>query len=150
MIKNHREFEIDDSIDRVDFERVTQWLASSYWTPGIARERVERAAHNSSLVVGAYLDGLQVGYMRVVSDRTSFGWLADVWVDEAHRGKGIARAMVRFALEHPEHQNLRRWVLATKDAQGVYAGCGFSPILNPESWMIHLPEGAEAVGRRSR
>lgn len=141
MIRQHGDYEIDDSFDRIDFDRVHGWLASSYWSPGIAREKVERAAKYSSIVVGAYLNGEQAGYLRVVSDRATFAWIADVWVDEAHRGKGIARAMVRFALEHPEHQGFRRWVLATKDANGVYAGCGFVQIDNPERWMIYRPEG---------
>ena len=76
--------------------------------------------------------------MRVISDRTTFAWLADVYVDAPHRGKGIGKAMVRYALDHSEHQGLRRWVLATKDAHGVYEECGFEPIPNPERWMIRL------------
>lgn len=132
------DYAIDDSLDRVDFARVHGWITTTYWSPGVGREKVERAARNSSLVVGAYNGGTQVGYLRVVSDRATFAWICDVFVDEAHRGRGIARAMVRFALEHPDHQGLRRWLLATQDAHGVYSQCGFIPLPAPDRWMILL------------
>ena len=130
------EFEIVEGLERVDFARVYGWLTNTYWSPGVSREKIERAARNSSFVVSAYVDGCQAGYLRVVSDRATFAWICDVYVDEAHRGRGIARAMVRHALAHPEHQGLRRWLLATADAHGVYAECGFRPIDNPERWMF--------------
>jgi GNAT superfamily N-acetyltransferase len=136
---SHSHYEISDDRAQIDFARVHGWLASTYWSPGIARERVERAAAGSSLVVGAYLGGEQAGYLRVVSDQVTFAWICDVFVDEAHRGRGIARAMVRFALTHPDHQGLRRWLLATADAHAVYAGCGFKPLDNPERWMHIRP-----------
>lgn len=139
MIQRFGEYEIDDSLERVDFERVHGWLATAYWSPDVPRARVERAARHSSLVVGAYVGDTQTGYMRVVSDRATFAWICDVWVDESHRGKGIARAMVGFALQHPEHQSLRRWVLATRDAHGVYAECGFEPLVAADRWMVHFP-----------
>lgn len=128
--------EIRQGIDGIDFDRVHSWLTSSYWSPGVTRERVERAARGSSMVIGAYEDGRQVGYCRVVSDRTTFAWVADVWVDEPARGKGIARAMVASAMADPEHQGLRRWVLATRDAHRVYAALGFEPLIQPERWMV--------------
>ena len=132
-------FELDDSRARLDMDRIHDWLASTYWSPGVAPERVERAVAGSSLVVGAYVGGEQVGVLRVVSDRATFAWICDVYVDEAHRGRGIARAMVRYALAHPEHQGLRRWLLATRDAHGVYEACGFKPLDNPESWLFLRP-----------
>jgi GNAT superfamily N-acetyltransferase len=132
-------YDVVEGLERVDFGRVHGWLSSTYWSPGVAREKVERAAHNSSLVVGAYADGEQVGYLRVVSDKATFAWICDVYVDEAHRGKGIARAMVSYALNHPDHQGLRRWLLATADAHGIYAECGFKPLDNPERWMFLRP-----------
>ena len=127
---------------RVQFDLVHSWLADTYWSPGIARERVERAAYNSSLVISAFLDGVQVGYLRVVSDRTTFGYFCDVIVSPDHRGKGIGRAMVQYALDHPEYQGMRRWTLATKDAHGVYSALGFEHVQNPENWMILCPEPA--------
>ena len=130
---------ISDELGLVQFDRVHQWLTTSYWSPGISRQKVERAAANSSLVIGAYVDEIQVGYMRVISDRTTFGWICDVFVDDMFRGNGIGRSMVRYALEHPEHQGFRRWALATKDAHYVYSACGFVPLPMPERWMAFLP-----------
>ncbi|MBC8064214.1 MAG: GNAT family N-acetyltransferase [Chlorobia bacterium] len=128
--------DVRPGIENTDFDRVHPWLASSYWSPGIARDRVERAAENSSLVINAFLDAKQVGYCRVVSDRTTFAYLCDVFVDDDARGQGVAQAMVELALAHPEHQNLRRWLLATHDAHSLYAKFGFELLPNPERWMI--------------
>ena len=122
----------------MDFPRVHGWLTTTYWSPGIALEKVEQAAGHSALVIGAFEDGVQVGYARVVSDQTTFAWVCDVYVDEAFRGRGIARAMVAFAMADENLQGLRRWVLATADAHGVYAALGFQPIPNPERWMARL------------
>src|SRR5579884_1647307 len=113
--------EIVEGFDRVDFPRVHGWLTNAYWSLGISLAQVERAASNSSLLVSAYDGESQVGYLRIVSDRTRFAWVCDVFVAESHRGQGIAKRMVRYALAHPEHQGLRRWVLATRDAHSVYA-----------------------------
>ena len=131
--------EIRFGATETDFDVVHPWLASSYWSPQVARETVERAASGSSLVINAWEDGQQIGYCRVISDRATFAWLADVFVAEDARGRGVARAMVSAALDHPGHQGLRRWVLATKDAHGVYAALGFEPLSMPERWMIRLP-----------
>jgi GNAT superfamily N-acetyltransferase len=139
MIVTCGEFEIDDDLSRIDFERVHCWLASSYWSPGISREKVEKAAANSAMVIGGYRNGVQAGYLRVISDKTTFAWICDVFVDEDHRGLGLARGMVRYAQAHPDFQGLRRWVLATKDAHSVYASAGFIPLPEPQRWMIYFP-----------
>lgn len=123
-------------IEHTDFDRVHDWLSHTYWSPGIDRERVERAARGSSLVLNAYQDGEQVGYCRIISDRATFAWVCDVYVAEEARGKGVAREMLAAALAHPEHQDMRRWVLATKDAHGVYEPLGFEPLPEPQRWMI--------------
>ena len=142
MIQPYNDYEIEDARERLDFAQIHAWLRETYWSPGIERERVERAARFSSLVVGAYHheSGAQVGYLRVISDRATFAYFCDVYVDAAHRGQGLARAMARFALAHPEHQGLRRWLLVTRDAQAVYAGVGFEPLPLPERWMAYVPE----------
>ncbi|HEY7088691.1 MAG TPA: GNAT family N-acetyltransferase [Tepidisphaeraceae bacterium] len=138
MRQTHNEYELDDDRSRVDVERVHGWLSGSYWSPGIFREVVERGIRGASLVVSAYdqRQSQQVGFLRIISDKATFAWVADVFVDESHRGRGLARAMLGFAMEHPEHQNMRRWVLATKDAHGVYESLGFKPLPYPERWMI--------------
>ena len=138
--REHNGYIISEDRALLDMERVHCWLSNTYWSPGIARERVERATQHSSLVLGVYLEGEQVAYCRVVSDRASFAYIGDVYVDEAHRGKGLGKAMIRYALEHPEHQDLRRWVLATLDAHDVYAAVGFEPLVMPERWMSYLPK----------
>lgn len=133
-------FEIDDDLSRIDFDRVHAWLTTAYWSPGIEREKVERAASGSATVIGAYADGKQVGYARVVSDKCTFAWLCDVFVDESFRSRGVAKAMVRFALDQPYGAELRRWVLATRDAHTVYEACGFKVLENPDRWMARIKQ----------
>ena len=129
-------YQISDDIQRINFEKVTEWLAGCYWSPGIKREEVERGAKNSSLVVGAYTqEGQQVGYARLASDKTRFGYFMDVFVDPTNRNKGIAQAMIRFAMIHPDHKSVYQWLLATQDAHKVYERIGFKPLSNPERWM---------------
>lgn len=123
-----------------DFDRVHPWLASTYWSPGISRELVEKAAQNSSLVVNAYDGDAQVGYLRVISDRATFAWICDVYVDESARRQGVALTMLTAAQSHPDHQGFRRWVLATKDAHPVYAKVGYEPLPEPSRWMIRVPK----------
>jgi GNAT superfamily N-acetyltransferase len=128
-------FDLSDDRKRLDFDAVQKWLSGTYWCPGATRENVERAARHSAVVVGAYAAGVQVGYCRAVSDCTRFAWVADVFVDAAHRGRGLGRAMVRFLLEHPELEGVTLWLLGTRDAHGVYAEVGFEPLRYPERFM---------------
>jgi GNAT superfamily N-acetyltransferase len=129
---------LSDDHGRIDVTRVHGWLAQSYWTPGIAREQVERQIAGSHCL-GAYHPELgQIGFARMVTDRASFAWLADVWVDEGWRGHGIARRMVRWYLDHPEYATVRRFALTTADAHGVYAALGFAPLKRPERLMERL------------
>jgi GNAT superfamily N-acetyltransferase len=126
----------------LQLERVHRWLAGTYWSPNVRRDVFERAVANS-VCVGAYVQEssgqTQVGFARAVTDRATFAWLADVYVDESHRGRGLARRMVRALLDHPELQTLRRWLLATRDAHGVYAALGFHPLPEPQRWMTLQP-----------
>ena len=134
--------ELSDDLARIDLDRVHGWLAASYWSPGIARDMVERAARGSH-VLGAYRDGEQVGYARAITDHATFAWLADVWVDEPVRGRGLGRRMVRWFLDQPDFAGIRRFALVTGDAHGVYATLGFHAPLRPERYMERLdPEAA--------
>lgn len=127
-----------------DFGSVHGWLTNCRWCLGIDRATVERAFGHSTLVAGAFVDGRQVGVARALSDTARFGYIADVYVDESWRGRGIARGLVRSLVEHPGHGQVAGWFLLTKDAHGVYAGAGFRPFDFPERLMVHRP--AEAIG----
>ena len=111
------------------------FLTTSYWSPGIPRETVARALANS-IVVCALDGGAQVGMARVISDGATMAYLADVFVLEPHRGRGIARAMIEALYAHPELQDLRRWVLFTRDMQPLYAKLGWTPTQYPERLML--------------
>jgi GNAT superfamily N-acetyltransferase len=133
----YRGYVIHDEIESIDFRRVTEWLAGSYWSPRISQREVEKGARNSSLVIGSYdAEDVQVGYARIASDKTRFAYIMDVFVEPAHRGKGLAGAMIRFAMEHPEYHDVYQWLLATSDAHRVYEKLGFKPLDHPERWMI--------------
>ncbi len=128
---------LDDDPARLDVPRIHGWLASSYWSPGVDREQVERQIAGSHCV-GAYRDGEQVGFARVISDRASFCWFADVWVAENARGQGIGRRMVGWFLDHPHYRTVRRFMLVTADAHGVYEALGFHAPLRPDRYMERL------------
>lgn len=129
------ELRIGTDFADVDLDVVHGFLSrDAYWCRGITRERVERAARHS-LCFSALLDGAQVGFARVVTDRATFGYLADVFVLPAHRGQGISQAMMAAILAHPELQGLRRFLLATSDAHGLYTKYDFQPLTRPERFM---------------
>ncbi len=141
---------LSDDPARLDVARVHGWLAGSYWSPGIERSRVERAIAGSHCL-GAYSeDGGQIGFARAITDRATFAWIADVWVDEGARGQGLGRRMVRWFLDHPDYADLRRIGLVTADAHGVYAKLGFHSLLRPDRWMERLSPAAEALLRAAR
>jgi GNAT superfamily N-acetyltransferase len=106
----------------------------SYWGQGRKIETVQRALNNS-LNFGLYKHDEQVGFARVVTDYCTFAWLADVFVLEGQRGTGLSKWLMEVIISHPQLVNMRRWVLATKDAHGLYAQFGFKPLLQPERWM---------------
>lgn len=130
--------ELSDDKTRLDAARIHGWLETSYWTPGIARQQVDRQIAGSHCL-GAYhpVHG-QVGFARMITDHASFAWLADVWVDDSMRGQGLGRRLVQWFLDHPDYATVRRFALTTADAHGVYAGLGFAPLLRPERLMERL------------
>ena len=131
----YREFLLDDDIARIDFAACQAWLSGSYWSPGITRAEVEHGFRNSALAVGAYRDGVQVGCMRVASDRTRFAYVMDVFVEPSSRGQGLGKALTRFALDHPDLRLVYKWLLGTADAHEVYRAVGFDDFPNPERLM---------------
>lgn len=119
----------------LQFDVIHGYLSRSYWSPGIPREIVEKAASHS-LCVGAYgPGGGQVGFARLATDHATFGYLADVFVLEEHRGLGLSAAMVWALMELPEVLGMRRLMLATRDAHGLYAKLGWTPVTDPSPFM---------------
>jgi GNAT superfamily N-acetyltransferase len=137
--------ELDDNPARLDLARIHGWLASSYWSPGIERDVVERAIAGSH-ALGAYQGSEQVGFARTISDQATFAWIADVWIDVPVRGQGLGRRMVNWFLDHPDYAGVRRFALTTKDAHGVYAQLGFHSLIRPQNLMERLaPDYAEML-----
>ena len=133
-------YELSDEQARIDAAAAHAYLARSYWSSGIPLATVEKAIANS-LSVAVLHGGDQVAMARVVTDRATFGYLADVYVLEEHRGRGLAKAMVRHLQDHPELRGLRRWLLMTVDMQPLYAKLGWSPLAHPERAMErHFPD----------
>lgn len=129
------------SFDRadVDLDVVHGFLRRAYWSVGIPREIVERAIRGSLCAAALDLDESgreqQIGFARVISDRATFAYLADVFVLPGHRGRGVASAMLQAVQAHPDLQGLRRWLLATRDMQPLYAKLGWEPYPSPERLM---------------
>jgi GNAT superfamily N-acetyltransferase len=121
--------------DDADLDVIHATLAATYWSPGVPRDVVARGCANAICAIARDGSGAVAGFARVISDRASFAWLCDVFVVPAAQGRGVARALVRALRAHPELQGLRRWLLATRDAHGVYAPLGFVPLAAPEHWL---------------
>ena len=128
------EYTIDTDPGRVDVAAVHAFLVRSYWAEGVPRDTVARSiAH--SLCFGLYRGDEQVGFARVVTDRATIAYLADVYVLEEHRGRGLAVWLMEVVMAHPDLQDMRVWRLATKDAHGLYEKSGFRPVAHPERLM---------------
>jgi N-acetylglutamate synthase-like GNAT family acetyltransferase len=129
------DYEISADVSRLDVAVIHKFLAEdSYWSRGIPRSTVERAIENS-LCFGVYHGAAQVGFARVVTDRSTFALLADVFILEAHRGKGLSKELMRRVVEHEDVQGLRRFLLLTSDAHGLYSQFGFKEIGSPARFM---------------
>lgn len=136
--------------DRIDIDLVHRYLSrESYWAANIPREIVEASIRNS-LCVSAFSGDAQVGFARVVTDYATFGYLADVFVVEAHRGRGISKRLVEAAITHPSLANLRRWLLVTRDAHGLYEQYGFRSLAHPERHMEIARANAYGEGNRAQ
>jgi ribosomal protein S18 acetylase RimI-like enzyme len=127
---------------RLDLDFVHGFLANeSYWSKGVARETVERFVQHS-LNFGLYSAGEQVGYLRIITDYTTFAYISDVFVAAPHRGQGLGQMLMRCAMAHPDLQGLRKWALDTRDAQSLYYRFGFRVPPLPGRHMIYrAPHG---------
>lgn len=129
------EFTISTDNNRLDIRKIHDFIANqSYWAQGRTIETVQRALDNS-FNFGLYKNNQQIGFARVVTDYATFAWIADVFVLPEHRGLGLSKWLMDVILSHSELQGFRRWVLATKDAHGLYARFGFIALHRPERWM---------------
>jgi GNAT superfamily N-acetyltransferase len=128
------EYSISTDRERLDHAEIHAFLRESYWSPGIPREVVDRSI-KSSLPFGIYDGPRQVGFARVITDYATFAYLADVYVLPTHRGRGLARWLMEVIHAHPELQGLRRWMLVTRDAQGLYRRAGWREVENCSRFM---------------
>jgi GNAT superfamily N-acetyltransferase len=125
---------ISTDASMLDLEVVHGYLSRSYWAAGVPEDVVRRSIENS-LCFGVYRGEEQAGFARVVTDRATFAYLADVFVLEDHRGQGIGKWLVEVILSHPELQGLRRWMLATRDAHDLYRRYAFKELARPGIFM---------------
>ena len=134
--RRHGDYLLSTDRARLDLPAIHRFLtAESYWALGVERSLVDRAIANS-LPAAAYAgNGALVGFARLVTDGAAFAYLRDVFVLEAHRGRGLGRALSALLLDHPDLGSVRNWMLATKDAHALYATLGFAPLADPSLIM---------------
>ncbi len=118
----------------LDIEVIFNFLSTSYWAKGRSLQVIKKSIQNS-LCFGVYLGKKQVGFARVVTDYATFAYIADVFILEDHRGKGFSKKLMEIIIGYPELKNIRRWMLATKDAHNLYNKFGFQLLKNPERFM---------------
>ena len=120
--------------NRLQIEMICDFLSRTHWAQSQSRQATERAIANS-LCYGVYDGDKQIGFARVVTDFATFAWIADVFILEEYRGRGLAKWLMSCILVHPELQSMRGWVLATRDAHGLYQQFGFVGLHNTERFM---------------
>ena len=127
--------EVSSDPARLDRNRVHRFLSrESYWAIGVSREDVDRAI-DGSVAFGLYVEGVQVGFARAVTDGATFAWIADVFVLADHRGQGLGRCLLEVVLAHPDVRGARNVLLATADAHGLYRSYGFRPLVEPDRYL---------------
>jgi GNAT superfamily N-acetyltransferase len=141
-------YDISTDPRRLQLDAIHAYLVRSYWSPGVPKAVVARAIANS-MCFGIHLGSEQVGFARVITDKATFAYLADVYVLEAHRGQGLSKRLVEQILAHPDLRGLRRFLLATADAHGLYAQFGFKPLSAPDRMMEIRDPDPYGQGRAS-
>ena len=138
MTIQREEFTISTDKEKLDIYCIHSFLSQTYWAENIPREVVVKSIQGS-MCFGVYHQEKQVGFARMITDQATFAYLADVFILPSYRGKGLSKWLVETILSHPELQGLRRIMLATRDAHGLYKQYGFTPLSIPERWMnIHF------------
>jgi GNAT superfamily N-acetyltransferase len=135
------EYTVSTDKKQLQLEVIHHYLSNdSYWAAGIPLETVKRSIENS-LNFGVYHGQKQVGYARVITDYATTAYLADVFILPQHRGKGLSKLLMKNIMNYPQVQGLRRWILATRDAHGLYAQFGWTAMKKPDKWMeLHNPD----------
>ena len=135
MIWQKGSFIITTEKNKMDVEYIHHFLSiDSYWAQNIPIEIVQKSI-NGSLCFGIFENEKQIGFARVVTDNATFGYLADVFIDEMYRGCGLSKWLMEIIMNHPELQGFRTWILGTKDAHGLYAQFGFKQLDEPDRMM---------------
>ena len=137
---SHREWKRDGYVlstdpARLDRDAIYGYLVTSYWAELIPREVFERSVDHAMCFGLCAPDGSLAGFARVISDRATVAYLGDVFVLEPHRGRGLSKWMMDCITGHPDLQGLRRWILLTRDAHGLYRQFGFAELAKPDRWM---------------
>jgi len=134
-MNEHEQISIDTDSSRLNVAMIHAFLSQeSYWAQGVPLEVVQRAIDNS-LCFGLYEGERQIGFARVITDQATFAYLADVFIVASHRGRGHSKRLMTAVMAHPELQGLRRWMLMTRDAHGLYAQNGFTQCARPDRIM---------------
>ena len=128
-------FLISTDRSKLDVDVIHRFLARSYWAEGIPRQTVMRSIENS-LCFGVYDNARQIGFARVISDFATYAYVADVFILEPYRERGLGKELMASIMAHPDLQGLRRWSLGTRDAQGLYAQFGFKPVANTRARTV--------------
>jgi N-acetylglutamate synthase-like GNAT family acetyltransferase len=127
--------EIKFGFKNMDFKTVTEMLAKAFWSTGMKIDEVKKGASNSALVMGVFYNHNQIGYARVISDKTRFAYILDVYVHENYRKSGVGQLMINSILKSEDLKDVYQWFLITRDAHGVYRKCGFKTLSRPDDWL---------------
>ncbi len=128
---------ISDDKELLDVEFIYQFLTKAYWSEGRTKAQVQLSIDHSDCF-GLYLDGTQIGFARLISDRLVFAYLMDVFIDPEHRGHGYSKLLLSKLFNHPEYKQVKSWYLKTLDANGLYTKFGFTPLSKPEKFMEYI------------
>lgn len=141
LTSSRGEYEISTNPARLDFEVIHDFIANqSYWGKGVSREAMQRQITYSTFNFGLYYQGRQIGFAQVLTNGATFAYLANVFVLEDYRGHGLSKWLMETIHAHPDLQGIRRWLLATRDAHGLYAQFGWKPLPEPELFMQRYDE----------
>ena len=127
-------FSISMEKEKMDIDLIHSFLNRTYWAEGISKEIIRRSIEGS-MCFGVLENDKQVGFARMITDKATFAYLADVFIIEEYRGRGLSKWLMQVIMSHPDLQGLRRMILATKDAHGLYKQFGFTPLINVDRWM---------------